>query len=75
MLIVHKDVLDTEFSQVHHALMELAALWRIAHDTDCPRVLADIARIALDGREPTPEDDQALADAIDVWLYTEELGA
>lgn len=55
--------------------METAALWRIAHDTDCPDEIAQIARIALDGREPTPEDDRALADAIDVWLYTEELGA
>lgn len=54
--------------------METAALWRIAHDPDTLPHLAQIALIALDGREPTADDDRALGDAIDVWLYTEELG-
>lgn len=67
--------LDTEFFGVHPARMDitLAALCRIAHDPETPEHLAWVARVGLDGREPTVEDDKALGDAIDVALYVEEL--
>jgi hypothetical protein len=75
LVIVHKRGLDTEFFGVHPAPMDiaLAALHKIAHDTEAPAHLAWVARVALNGREPTAEDDQALGDAIDVALYVEEL--
>ena len=74
---MHNLALDSEFFGVHHDRVDiaLAALHKIAHDPEAPPHLAWVARVALDGREPTAEDDQALGDAIDVALYVEELGA
>ena len=53
--------------------MELAALYAIAYQQ--PPDAAWLARIALDGRMPTEEGKQALADRIDVALYLDEMGA
>lgn len=86
---MHNLIVDTEFSQVHDGRMELAALAMIADqldalaEIDClPHridpglpALAWLARVALDGREPTEEQKQALGTAIDVALYLEELDA
>lgn len=74
---MHNVVLDTEFCGVHHAGMELAALYLLANPSDELAVVEPswIARVALAGRKPTDEEMQALLDRLHLDVWDDELGA
>jgi hypothetical protein len=76
-VIVHDVGVDTEFLGGDHAVMELAALAYLAGQLEQDgHPLAWIARVALDGRQPTDAGVHALYDRLaDVLDLDQQLGA